>query len=106
MTALTALAIILFGIGLSGTVFTTLLTFMMTGEINRKRDDANQMPYFNIRPGKRMDMFAEYGRLYPEGRLHIFIAVAFVVAALGLGGAFVCLYLMGMISPPPPSRGR
>jgi hypothetical protein len=104
MTALTVLAIMSFCLGLTGAIVGTLFYFMMVGEVNRKRDDANQIPYFNWPPGKQAGIYIEYRRLYPNGRLQIYIFGAAAVMAVGFGGAFLCLCLMGVLSPPPPSR--
>ncbi len=104
MNALTVVAILSFGIGLSSAFMGNLFIFMMIGEVNRKRDDENQTPYFGWRPGKRSGIFGEYRRLYPEGRLLIYVFVASAVMVIGVGSAFLCLCLMGLISPPPPSR--
>jgi len=91
-------------LGTSAAIFGTLLMFMMIGEVNRKKDDAHQIPYLSLNPMRRDGMFSEYRRLYPSGRLHIYIFAAFAVMAIGIGGAFLVLCLMGVISPPPPSR--
>ena len=104
MTALTVAAIISLSVGLSAAIIGALLTAMMTGEINRKKDDENQIPYFNFPLGKRTGVHSQYRHLYPEGRLHFYIFAASVVMAIGFGGALLCLCLMGVISPPPPSR--
>lgn len=104
MSALTVLAIVCFSVGSSAGILGTLLGFVMTGEVNRKRNDGNQIPYFNVHPWKRMDIFSEYRRVYPGGRLHIYIFAAFAVTALGVFGALLCVYLMGPISPVTVGR--
>jgi hypothetical protein len=104
MSALTILAIGCFSVGASAGFVGTLLSFMMTGEVNRKRDDRNQIPYFNWPPGKRSGILAEYRRLYPEGRLHIWLFAAFAVTAIGVFAALLCIYLMGPIPSTPAGR--
>jgi len=102
------LAVIFLCVGVSAAVFATLLGFMMIGEINRKREDDNQIPYFSFSPLeslKRLGLPRQYHRLYPHGRLHIYFFVAFAVMIIGAFGVFFSLYHMASTSPPIP-RGR
>ena len=104
MNALTVLAIVCFSVGLSAGLLGTLLGFAMTGEVNRKRSSGDQIPYFNFQPWKRMELLSEYRRLFPEGRLHVYIFAAVAVTAIGVFGALLCIYVMGPISATPASR--
>ncbi len=104
MNPLLIVAIFSFGMAATAGFTGSLLIFMMIGEVNRKKDDENQIPYFSWHPGKRSAIFSEYRRLYPEGRLFIYLVVAGAVMFMGLGGAFLCLCLMGFVFPPQPSR--
>jgi hypothetical protein len=98
-------ALCLVSIGVSAAIVGGFLIFQMTGEINRKRDHDDQLPYFNLPPFSlsRMDIVAEYRRLYPTGRLHLYILITFLVAAVGICGALACIYLMGPVASSAPT---
>ena len=84
-------AIAFFSLGLSAVFLYILFTTMMTGEINRKRQEEDLASYFGLTPAKTLRIFHEYRRLYPGGKLHIY-ALAFFGVAVG-GVVFLCVYL-------------
>jgi hypothetical protein len=104
VNALVVAAVISFSVGVSAIFLGALLFFAMTGEVNRKREDGNQVSYFDLRPFGRMEVYSEYRRLYPEGRLHLYLFCALGLTLLGFAGAFFFLCVMGRMSPEPPSR--
>jgi hypothetical protein len=56
----------------------------MIGEINRKKEDGRLISYFGFTPPKVLRIFAEYRRLYPNGRLHISALAVFAIAMVAL----------------------
>ena len=81
-------------------VASTLIMFAMIGEINRKKNDSSQIPYFNA---SAMRILREYRALYPRGAY----SRAFFVSVTLTGVLFILLvYLVfGVFAgQAPPSR--
>jgi len=78
------IGIIAFCLALSGVISANMLVIMMIGEINRKREDGKLISYFGFTPPKTMRIFAEYRRLYPDGKLHIYALAVFALAMIAL----------------------
>jgi hypothetical protein len=95
MSARTITGIILFCLAMSGLFLSNMLLTMMIGEINRKRQDGNLVSYFGFTFPKMLRIFGEYRSSYPNGSLHIFALVGFVLALIGLIGLAVCLRIIG-----------
>jgi hypothetical protein len=71
-----------FGAASSGAAATSLLLFTMVGEINRKRDENSQIPYFFFSWTR---VWREYGLLYPNGKYRRVLVIAtFLATAFGL----------------------
>jgi hypothetical protein len=94
-----AVGVVVFsGIFLSFTYLSTLLTFALIGKVNRYRAEDDQIPYFGI-PFRRTKhlgnlwIFGEYRRLYPRGRLHIYLLLDLVGGLVGFIGAVTCFFL-------------
>jgi len=89
----------------SGAIFATLVGFMMIGEVNRKRDGDNQIPYFSFSPLqtlKRLGLPREYSRLYPNGHLHIYFFIALAVMLIAVFGLGFFINHMGTAAPAIP----
>ena len=78
------IGIIAFCLALSGVISANMFVIMMIGEINRKREDGKLISYFGFTPPKTMRIFAEYRRLYPDGKLHIYALAVFALAMIAL----------------------
>ena len=78
------IGIIAFCAALSGVFLANMFVIMMIGEINRKREDGKLISYFGFTPPKTMRIFAEYRRLYPNGKLHIYALAVFALAMIAL----------------------
>jgi len=52
--------------------------------INRKKEDGRLISYFGFTPPKVLRIFAEYRRLYPNGKLHIYALTVFTIAMIAL----------------------
>jgi len=87
------IGIIAFGVAMCGVISANMFMLMMIGEINRKREDGKQISYIGFTPGKTLEIFAEYRRLYPNGKLHIYSRGMFAIGVIGLGVVAV-LYLV------------
>ena len=68
-----------FGIASAGAAAISFLLFAMVGEINRKRGEEAQIPYFSFSWTK---VWQEYGLLYPRGPYRRALAVAAIVAGI------------------------
>jgi hypothetical protein len=63
----------LFVVSVSLLLCSGFLMFAMIGEVNRKLPDQEQISYLGGHPGKYMTIIREYRRLYPEGRLTMYL---------------------------------
>jgi hypothetical protein len=68
---------------------------MMIGEINRRRPEHDQVPYFGFTFLKTQRIFDEYRSSYPSGRLNLFTLCAFALAVIGLVITAVCIGIIG-----------
>ena len=82
--------IVLLCLATSFAVITGMFSIMMIGEVNRRREDQSQISYFWVTPWKMLEVFGEYRRLYPRGRLHIYALVAYAFCM----GVFAVLALL------------
>ena len=87
------IGIIVFFVALSGVILANMFVIMMIGEINRKKEEGRLISYFGFSPPKVHRIFAEYRRLYPHGKLHIYALAVFAVAMIALIVVGVLLYL-------------
>jgi hypothetical protein len=81
-----------FGLASAGAAATSFLLFAMVGEINRKKDERSQVPYFSFSWPR---VWREYGLLYPEGRYRRALLVATVFA--GVFGLIAFYFLFGVL---------
>lgn len=86
------IGIIAFCLTLSGVILANMFVMIMIGEINRKREDGKLISYYGFTLPKTMQIFDEYRRLYPKGRLHIYALGVFALAMIALSVVAV-LYL-------------
>jgi hypothetical protein len=63
MTPALVMFIALCGAATAGSIVSTLITFAMVGEINRKSDNSSQVSYFN---SSWIRVFRAYRALYPR----------------------------------------
>ena len=81
-----------FGAASSASMASSLILFAMVGEINRKKDDSAQIPYFGF---SWTTVWREYRLLYPTGRysriLVIATALFFIFALISFFYLFVVL---------------
>lgn len=94
------ICISLLGAATLTSVASTLFTFAMIGEINRKKENGSQIPYFNA---SAIRILREYKSLYPKGTY----SKAFIVSVIITGALFLVLvYLVfGVFAgQAPPSR--
>lgn len=82
-------------LALSGGFLSNMFLLMMIGEINRKKNERDLIPYFGFSPPKMIRVFDAYRKTYPHGRLHIYMLAAFAFVVIGLVGVMVLLTLMG-----------
>ena len=82
-----------FGAASSGGAATSLLLFAMVGEINRKKDERAQIPYFSFSWTR---VWREYGLLYPDGRYRQALVIATVFAGIF---ALVAFYFLFAVLP-------
>ena len=76
------IGIIAFGVAMTGVISANIFMTLMIGEINRKREDGKQISYIGFTPGKTLEIFGEYRRLYPNGKLHIYSRGMFAIGVL------------------------
>jgi hypothetical protein len=79
----------------SGVFLGNMLTMIMIGEINRKRQEGDLVSYFGFTPQKSRMIFHEYRRLYPNGKLHIYSYLAVAAVVSGMIIAAVCARIIG-----------
>ena len=72
-----------------------MLTMIMIGEINRKREEGNLVSYFGFTPRKSRMIIREYQRLYPNGRLHIYSYLCVSAVVSGMITVAVCARIIG-----------
>lgn len=84
--------VIALGVLLTSTAFGNLIWFAMIGEINRKRDETDQIGYFGSTPFKFAALVEEYRTRYPHGKYAMLLLIclvasigAVIVAALAAG---------------------
>lgn len=78
------IGIIAFCVALSGVILANMFVLMMIGEINRKKEDGRLISYFGFTPPKTVQIFTEYRRSYPNGKLHIYALAVFAIAVIAL----------------------
>lgn len=92
--------VVVFGISSFCTLASTLILFVMIGEINRKRDSNAQIQYFRF---SWVRVLREYRLLYPSGK---YTPVLFV--AMALAAVFALMFLCVLFGVLPryslPSR--
>ena len=93
MSARLILGIISFCIAMTGIFFGNLLTYAMIGEINRKRPNNRQISYFWFGAAKMMNIYDEYRRFYPEGKLGKRRRLAYITMFIGMAVTAGCLFL-------------
>jgi hypothetical protein len=71
----------------------TLMLFAMVGEINRKRDESDQIPYFHF---SWVPVLREYRTLYPQGK---YAQVLYVTIALTVVFSLAFVYLLFVVLP-------
>jgi hypothetical protein len=84
-----------FSIFMTGIILANMLMVMMIGEVNRKRQDGNLVSYFGFTFFKLARIFGEYRKSYPDGKLHIYVLLAFATALSALVGVAICLRTRG-----------
>ena len=94
MSQLPATAVILFIVLLGCTYASGMILFAMTGKVNRKLPDEEQINYLLMYPGKVGKVKSQYRRLYPNGRLALLwnvsvgVSLALFLAVLWSMGFF------------------
>ena len=88
------IAIVSFCVGTCCAILSTIYTYIMIGELNRKRPDGNLISYFGFALPKTIQIFREYRRSYPEGRLHIYTWITMALSFIAMFSVFVCLHLI------------
>jgi hypothetical protein len=97
MTTGTIIAIIAFGLFMVGMIAGNIIGLLMMEEVDRRRPELNLYSLFsafNRRLDRGFEMFREYRRLCPEGKLHIYELACFAVAGVGM----IVLIILGSIS--------
>jgi hypothetical protein len=84
MSARGIIGIVAFCIAGSAAYLDNMLTMIMIGEINRKRQESDLVSYFGFTPRKVLMIFREYRRLYPDGKLHLYSYLALAAGAFGM----------------------
>lgn len=95
MSSRVIIGIVAFCIAGSGAFLDNMLTMMMIGEINRKRQESDLVSYFGFTPQKVLMIFREYRRLYPHGKLHIYSYLALAAVVFGMITVAVCARVIG-----------
>lgn len=90
MTAYLIVAASLFAVASSSAVCGTVLMLTMLAEINRTRPADKQLPSFGFTARRSIEMWREYRRSCPGGRLHTYLAVVTALVFVGAIGAWVC----------------
>ena len=100
MTPALVMFITLFGAATAGSIVSTLITFAMVGEINRKNDNTFQVSYFN---SSWIRVFRAYRALYPQG---IYARAQVIVFAVSLVCFLIAFFLLFVVLPQRdhPSR--
>jgi hypothetical protein len=78
-----------FGAASSGAAATSFLLLAMVGEINRKKDERSQIPYFSFSWTR---VWREYGLLYPRGKYRRALLIATIFAVISALIAFYFLF--------------
>jgi hypothetical protein len=84
-----------FRIAGTGVFLGNMLTMMMIGEVNRKRQESDLVSYLGFTPQKSQMIFREYRRLYPDGKLHIYSYLALAAVVSGMITVAVCARIIG-----------
>jgi len=95
MSGRVIIGIVAFGVAGTGVFLGNMLTMIMIGEINRKRQEGDLGSYFGFTPQKSRMIFREYRRLYPKGKLHIYSYLALAAVVAGMGTVAVCARIVG-----------
>jgi hypothetical protein len=95
MSGRVIIGIFAFCVAGTGVFLGNMLTMIMVGEINRKRQEGDLVSYFGFTPQKAQMIFREYRRLYPDGKLHIYSYLAVVAVIGGMITVAVCVRIIG-----------
>jgi len=95
MSSRVVAGIVSFCVALTGLFLANMFLTMMIGEINRKRQDQNQVSYFGFTFPKLLRVLGEYRSSYPNGNMHFYALSAFTLAIIGLISVAVCLRIIG-----------
>jgi hypothetical protein len=68
-----------------------VLIYKMIDAINRTRGKDNLISYVGFTPLKYWTIFKEYARLYPDGKLSLYVVAAYGLAFVAWAGFMVCL---------------
>lgn len=83
---------VFFGVSTAASALSSFLLFAMVGEINRKKGELSQIPYFRFAWTK---VWRDYRTLYPEGAYSRVLAIT--VAVTIVFGLASILYLFGVL---------
>jgi len=83
---------VFFGVSTAASALSSFLLFAMVGEINRKRDEHSQIPYFRFSWTK---VWRDYRTLYPHGVYSRALTIS--VAASIIFGLVSIVYLFGVL---------
>jgi hypothetical protein len=86
------IGIIAFCVAMTGVISANMFVLMMIGEINRKKEDGKPISYVGFTPPKTLQIFGEYRRLYPNGKLQVYSLGMFAIGMIALAVAVV-IYL-------------
>lgn len=86
--------IILFCLFLGAIFLVNTFSARMIGEINRKRQEGNQIANLGFTLPKSLRILDEYRHLYPDGKLHIYALAAFGIQMLCL--VLLCVVFLSM----------
>jgi hypothetical protein len=80
-------ALVAFLLGMTGIVLGNMFWFMIVGEVNRRKTDAEQVSYFGNHFAKAQNVLGEYRKHYPNGKLHFYLYGAITLAVAGIVAA-------------------
>jgi hypothetical protein len=83
------------GLATTGLVVANMFLYAVIGEINGRKPAGERISYFGFTPGKMSRIFAEYRRIKPAGRLHVYAWGSFALAMISLLACAVCIGFFG-----------
>ena len=95
MSTRALIGVISFAVTMNCMYAANMLGYMMIGEINRRRQDDDQVSYFGFWFQKILRILGEYRELYPDGRLHVYFLSASALGMVGLLVVAVCVGIIG-----------